>query len=67
LHHPGLCPAGAADLASAFDQGYLDGHVVLLAVGTLPWFLHGSQIGSWPVIAANAVITAMLVMAVRYK
>lgn len=43
----------------------------LMATGTVLWLVHGIDIGSWPVITANAVtlglVVAMLVMALRYK
>jgi len=43
----------------------------LMVTGTVLWLLHGIDIGSWPVIAANAVtlglVGAMLIMALRYK
>ena len=43
----------------------------LMFAGTVLWLLHGIDIGSWPVIAANTVtlglVGAMLVMALRYK
>ena len=47
------------------------GMYVLMCTGTVLWLVHGIDIGSWPVIAANAVtlglVGAMLVMALRYK
>lgn len=47
------------------------GMYVLMVTGTVLWLWHGIDIGSWPVITANAVtlvlVVAMLVMALRYK
>lgn len=47
------------------------GMYALLFTGTVLWLVHGIDIGSWPVITANAVtlglVGAMLVMALRYK
>ena len=47
------------------------GMYVLMFTGTVLWLVHGIDIGSWPVIAANSVtlglVGAMLVMALRYK
>ena len=47
------------------------GMYVLMVTGTVLWLFHGIDIGSWPVIIANAVtlglVVAMLVMALRYK
>ena len=47
------------------------GMYLLMAIGITLWIIHGFQIGSLPVIAANLVtlmlVAAMLVMALRYK
>ena len=47
------------------------GMYVLLAIGSILWLIHGLQVGSSPVVAANAVTLAlvgvMLVMKLRYK
>ena len=47
------------------------GMYLLLAVGSTLWLLHGLQVGSTPVVAANAVtlilVGLMLVMKLRYK
>jgi MtN3 and saliva related transmembrane protein len=47
------------------------GMYLLLVLGIGLWLVHGVQIGSGPVVAANAVtlvlVLAMLYMKVRYK
>jgi MtN3 and saliva related transmembrane protein len=47
------------------------GMYLLLAFGSLLWLLHGLQIGSIPVVAANAItlvlVCIMLWMKIRYK
>ena len=47
------------------------GTYALLVVGSALWLVHGLQVGSWPVVAANAVtlglVVAMLAMIFRYK
>lgn len=47
------------------------GMYLLLALGITLWLVHGLQVGSKPVIAANAVtlvlVAVMVVMKLRYK
>lgn len=47
------------------------GMYALMAVGISLWLVHGVQVGSAPVVAANAVtlvlVGVMLVMKLRYK
>lgn len=47
------------------------GMYLLLALGVSLWLLHGLQVGSTPVVAANAVtlvlVAVMLFMKLRYK